>query len=103
MNDLGQIVVKMAGDQPNLEQANNKHNEEDKTEHLAISTNPSEQTDIIGPPIDFSFCDVQTLSDLIKMKPNSGKRKPIIDESKKTNVSASEHVKSSVKVSYVSK
>lgn len=70
----------------------------DLNKNVSMSTNPSDQTEIIGAPTDFSFCDIQNLTDLIKLKPNSGKRKPIPDENKKTTVQTTQAVKSSVKV-----
>ena len=67
--------------------SNKEENEKDIDENMTHITkfNPSEQDEIVGEPIDFSFCDVQNVYDLIKLKPNSGRRKSIPKETKKSD------------------
>ena len=71
-----------------------KQNQKDIDENMTHITklNPSEQDEIVGEPIDYSFCDIQNVTDLIKLKPNSGRRKTIPKQSKKADTNKPDHV-----------
>lgn len=55
---------------------------------------------IIGEPIDYSFCGIQDIKDIIKLKPNSGRRKPIQSGNKPKDKTPEETVTKSVIVSH---